>query len=37
LIFAYGCHLQALKVYDLKLLCLSQLCSLKDRKIKVGF
>jgi hypothetical protein len=28
LIFAYGGHLQALKVRDLKLLCLSQLCGL---------
>jgi hypothetical protein len=35
--FAYCCHLQALKVCDLKLLCLSQLCGLKDREIKVGF
>jgi hypothetical protein len=35
LIFAYRGHLQALKVCDLKLSCLSQLCSLKDRKIKV--
>ena len=37
LIFTYRGHLQVLKVCDLKLLCLSQLCSLKDRKIKVGF
>jgi hypothetical protein len=36
-IFAYRGHLQALKVRDLKLLCLSQLCGLKDQKIKVGF
>ena len=36
LIFAYHGHLQALKVCDLKL-CLSQLCGLKNRKIKVGF
>jgi hypothetical protein len=34
LIFAYRGHL---KVCDLKLLCLSQLCSLKDWKIKIGF
>jgi hypothetical protein len=27
----------ALKVIDLKLLCLSQLCGLKDREIKVAF
>jgi hypothetical protein len=31
LIFAYRGHLQALKVCDLKLLCLSQLCGLKDK------
>ena len=37
LIFAYRGNLQALKVHDLKLLCLSQLCGLKDWKIKVGF
>jgi hypothetical protein len=37
LIFADRGHLQALKVRDLKLLCLSQLCGLKDKKIKVGF
>ena len=37
LIFAYRGHLQALKVHDLKLLCLSQLCSFKNQKIKVGF
>jgi hypothetical protein len=37
LIFAYRGHLQALKVHDLKLLCLSQLCGLKNQKIKVGF
>jgi hypothetical protein len=29
-------HLRALKVCDLKLLCPSQLRSLKDQKIKVG-
>jgi hypothetical protein len=29
-------HLQASKVHDLKLLCLSQLRDLKDRIIKVG-
>ena len=34
LIFAYLGHLQALKVHDLKLLCLSQLCGLKDQIIK---
>jgi hypothetical protein len=37
LIFAYRGHLQVLKVHDLKLLCLSQLCGLKNQKIKVGF
>jgi hypothetical protein len=37
LIFADCGHLQALKACDLKLLCLSQLCGLKDQKIKVGF
>jgi hypothetical protein len=37
LIFAYRGDLQALKVRDLKLLCLSQLCGLKDQKIKDGF
>jgi hypothetical protein len=36
LIFADRGHLQALKARDLKLLCLSQLCGLKDQKIKVG-
>jgi hypothetical protein len=36
LFFAHRGHLQALKVCDLKLLCLSQLCGLKDRIIKVG-
>jgi hypothetical protein len=35
LFFASRGHLQALKVCDLKLLCPSQLCSLKDWKIKV--
>jgi hypothetical protein len=37
LIFADCGHLQAFKARDLKLLCLSQLCGLKDQKIKVGF
>jgi hypothetical protein len=37
LFFAHHGHLQALKVIDLKLLCLSQLCGLKDREIKVAF
>jgi hypothetical protein len=36
LFFANRGHLQALKVCDLKLLCLSQLWGLKDWKIKVG-
>jgi hypothetical protein len=36
LFFAHHGHLQALKVRDLKLLCPSQLCSIKDRIIKVG-
>jgi hypothetical protein len=31
--FAHRGHLQALKVRDLKLLCLIQLCGLKDRII----
>ena len=35
LFFANRGHLQALKVCDLKLLCPSQFCGLKDRKIKV--
>ena len=35
-VFAHRGHLQALKVCDLKLLCPSQLCGLKDRIIKVG-
>jgi hypothetical protein len=35
--FAYHGLLQVLKVRDLKLLCLSQLCGLKKRKIQVGF
>jgi hypothetical protein len=34
--FADRGHLQASKVRDLKLLCLSQLRDLKDRIIKVG-
>jgi hypothetical protein len=33
--FANRGDLQALKIRDLKLLCPSQLCGLKDRKIKV--
>ena len=37
MIFAYRGHLQALKVRDLKLLCPSQLCGLKDLKIKSDF
>jgi hypothetical protein len=36
LFFAHRGHLQALKIRDLKLLCLSQLCGLKDKIIKVG-
>ena len=36
LFFAHRGLLQALKVCDLKLLCLIQLCGLKDRIIKVG-
>ena len=35
--FCLSGHLQVLKVRDLKLLCLSQLCGLKDQKIRVGF
>jgi len=35
--FCLSWSLASLKVRDLKLLCLSQLCGLKDRKIKVGF
>ena len=35
-IFPYRSHLQALTLCDLKHLFLSQLCGLKDRKIKVG-
>ena len=34
--FAHCGHLQVLKVCDLKLLCLSQLCVLKYRIINVG-
>ena len=33
--FAHCGHLQVLKVCDLKHLCLSQLCALKDRIINV--
>jgi hypothetical protein len=36
LFFAHHGHLQALKVCDLKLFCLSQLCVLKYRIINVG-
>jgi len=36
LFFDHHGRLQALKVHDLKLSCLSQLCGLKDRIIKVG-
>ena len=35
LVFAKHGHLQALKVLDLKVLCLSQLHGLKDRQINV--
>jgi hypothetical protein len=36
LIFTNCGHSQALKVRGLKVLCPSQLCTLKDRKINVG-
>ena len=36
LFFANRGHLQVLKVSDLKLLCPSQLCTIKDRIINVG-
>jgi hypothetical protein len=36
LFFTHHGHLQALKVRDLKVLCLSQLCDLKARIIEIG-